>query len=56
MKASSLIGFKLFNALPSNIRTLNGGIKVFKPTLKVYHLSHFYSAEKFTSIENSYVL
>jgi hypothetical protein len=45
---------KLFNALPSHIKTLNCDFQIFKPAPKDYFLSHsFYSAEEFTSIENT---
>jgi hypothetical protein len=36
----------------SSINSLNYDIKVFKPALKDYLLSHNYSVEEFTSIEN----
>jgi hypothetical protein len=39
-------GFKLFNTLPDSIKSLNHDVKVFKPALKGYLLSHsFYSVE-----------
>jgi hypothetical protein len=43
---------KLFSTLPGGIKSLNHDIKVFKPALKDYPLSHSYSIEEFTSIEN----
>jgi hypothetical protein len=52
-KGAFYAGIKLFNILPSNTKTLSHDIKVFKPALKDYLLSHsFYSVEEFTSIEN----
>jgi hypothetical protein len=44
-------GKKLFSTLPDSIKSLNHDINVFKPALK-YLLSHSYSVEEFTSIEN----
>jgi hypothetical protein len=50
-------GTKLFNNLPPTIKSLNHDIKVFKPALKDYLLTHsFYSADDFTSVENSQAL
>jgi hypothetical protein len=47
-------GIKLFNNLPPIIKSLNHDIKVFKPALKDYLLTHsFYSVDDFTSVENS---
>jgi hypothetical protein len=46
-------GIKLFNNLPPTIKSLNHDIKVFKPALKDYRLTHSYSADDFTSVENS---
>jgi hypothetical protein len=47
-------GIKLFNNLPPTIKSLNHDIKVFKPALKDYLLTHFfYSIDDFTSVENS---
>jgi hypothetical protein len=47
-------GIKLFIKLPPNSKSLNHGIKMFKPVLKEYLLSHsFYSVEEFTSTNNS---
>jgi hypothetical protein len=41
-------GIKLFNHLPPTIKSLNYDIKVFKPALKDYLLSHsFYSVDNF---------
>jgi hypothetical protein len=46
-------GIKLFNTLPDSIKSLNHDIRVFKPALKDYILSHsFYSVEELTSSEN----
>jgi hypothetical protein len=48
------IGIKLFNNLPPTIKSLNHDIKVLKPALKDYILTHsFYSVDDFTSVENS---
>jgi hypothetical protein len=47
-------GIKLFNNLPPYIKSLNHNIKIFKPALKEYFLSHsFYSVEEFTLTKNS---
>jgi hypothetical protein len=47
-------GIKLFNNLPPKIKSLNHDIKVFKPALKDYLLTHsFYSTDDFTSVETS---
>jgi hypothetical protein len=46
-------GIKLFNNLPPTIKNLNHDIKVFKPALKDYILTHSYSVDDFTSVENS---
>jgi hypothetical protein len=51
-KGAYYAGIKLFTTLPGSIKSLNHGIKVFKPALKDYLLSHSYSVEEFTSIEN----
>jgi hypothetical protein len=51
-KGAYYAGIKLFNTLPDSIISLNHDIKVFKPALKDYLLSHSYSIEEFTSIEN----
>jgi hypothetical protein len=51
-KGAYYAGIKLFNNLPDSIKSLNHDIKVFKPALKDYLLSHSYSVEEFTSIEN----
>jgi hypothetical protein len=52
-KGAYLAGIKLFNTLLASIKSSNHDIKVFKPALKNYLLSHsFYSVEEFTSIEN----
>jgi hypothetical protein len=56
-KGVDYAGIKLFNTRPSNIRSLNHDIKVFKPALKNYLLPHsFYPVEEFTSTENSQIL
>jgi hypothetical protein len=53
-KGGYYIGIKLFNNLPPTIKSLNHDIKVFKPALKDYLLTHsFYSADDFTFVENS---
>jgi hypothetical protein len=42
----------LSNVHPSNIKTLNYYIKVFKPALEDYHLAHTsYSVDKFFQLE-----
>jgi hypothetical protein len=42
------MSIKLFNHLPPKIKSLNYDIKVFKPALKDYPLSHyFYSVDDF---------
>jgi hypothetical protein len=47
-------GVKLFSKLPHYIKSLNNDLKIFKPALKEYLLSHsFYSLEEFTSTNNS---
>jgi hypothetical protein len=47
-------GIKLFNNLPSTIRSLNHDTRVFKPALIDYLLTHsFYSVHDFSSVENS---
>jgi hypothetical protein len=47
-------GIKLFNNLPPTIKSLNHDIKVLKPALKDYLLTHSsYSVDDFTSVENS---
>jgi hypothetical protein len=47
-------GIKLFSYLLPTIKSLNHDIKVFKPALKDYFLTHsFYSVDDFTSVENS---
>jgi hypothetical protein len=46
-------GIKLLSKLPSNNRSLNRDIKLFKPALKEFLLSHSYSVEEFTLTENS---
>jgi hypothetical protein len=52
-KGTYYAGTKLFNTLPSSIKSLNHDIKVFKPALKDCLLSlSFYCVEEFTSIEN----
>jgi hypothetical protein len=52
-KGAYYAGIKLFSSLPSN-KSLRHDIKVLKPELKNYLLSHsFYSVEEFTSIKNS---
>jgi hypothetical protein len=38
-------GIKLFNSLPDSIKRLNHTVKLFKPALKDYLLSHSYSVE-----------
>jgi hypothetical protein len=49
-------GIKLFSNLPPNFRSVNHDIKMFKPALKEYFLSHvFCSVEEFTLIKNSYL-
>jgi hypothetical protein len=51
-KAVYCAGIKLFNTLPSSIKSLNNDMKVFKPALKENPLSHSsYSVEEFTSVE-----
>jgi hypothetical protein len=53
-KGAYYTGIKLFNNLPCTIKSLNYDIKVFKPTLRDYLLTHsFYSIDDFTSVENS---
>jgi hypothetical protein len=50
-------GIKSFNNLPPTIKSLNHNIKVFKPALKDYHLTHsFYSVDDFICVENSKAL
>jgi hypothetical protein len=49
-KGAYYAGIKLFNTFPASIKSLNHNIKVFKPALKDYLLSHSYSGEEFTSI------
>jgi hypothetical protein len=52
-KGACYAGIKLFNTLPDSIKSLNHDIKLFKPALKDYLLSHSsYSVEEFTSTEN----
>jgi hypothetical protein len=51
-KGAYYAGIKLFNSLPDSIQILNHDMKVFNPALKDYLLSHSYSIEEFTSIEN----
>jgi hypothetical protein len=52
-KDACYAGIKLFNILPDSIKSLNNDIKVLKPALKDYLLSHsFYTVEEFASIEN----
>jgi hypothetical protein len=44
-------GIKLFSTLPSSITSLSHDVKVFKPALRDYLLSHSsYSVEEFTLI------
>jgi hypothetical protein len=45
-------GIKLFNNLPPTIKSLNHVIKVFKPASKDYLLTHSYTVDDFTSVEN----
>jgi hypothetical protein len=45
-------GIKLFSTLSDSIKSSNHDIKVLKSALKDYILSHSYSVEEFTSIEN----
>jgi hypothetical protein len=45
-------GIKLFSTLPDIIKSFHHDIQVFKPALKDCLLSHSYSVEEFTSIEN----
>jgi hypothetical protein len=52
-KGAYYAGIKLFNALPSNIKSLNHYINEFKPALKDYRLLHSFYSVEFTSIENS---
>jgi hypothetical protein len=53
-KGAYYTGIKLFNNLPPTIKSLNHDIKVFKPALKDYLLTHsFYSVDDFTCVENS---
>jgi hypothetical protein len=52
-KGEYYIGIKLFNNLPPTIKSLNHDIKVFKPALKDYLLTHSYSKDDFNSVENS---
>jgi hypothetical protein len=48
------IGIKLFNNLPPTIKSLNHDIKVFKPALKDYLLTHsFHYIDDFTSVEEN---
>jgi hypothetical protein len=49
-------GIKLFNNLPTTIKSLNHDIKKFKPALKDYLLFHSYSIEEFTLTKNSQLL
>jgi hypothetical protein len=50
-KGAYYAGIKLLSTLPYNIKSLNHDVKVFKPVLKDYLLSHsFYPVEAFTSI------
>jgi hypothetical protein len=52
-KGAYYAGIKLFNTLPSSIKSLNHNIRVFKPAMKNYLSSRSsYSVEEFTSIEN----
>jgi hypothetical protein len=44
-------GIKLFNTLPSSIKSLNHNIKAFKPALKNYLLCHSYSVEGITKLK-----
>jgi hypothetical protein len=47
-------GIKLFSNHPATIRCLNHDIKLLKPVLKEFLLSHFfYSVEEFTLIKSS---
>jgi hypothetical protein len=46
-------GIKLFNNVTYTIKSLNHDIKVFKSALKDYLLTHSYSKDDFTSVENS---
>jgi hypothetical protein len=46
-------GIELLKNLPPTIKSLNHDIKVFKPALKDYLLTHSYSVDDFTSVENS---
>jgi hypothetical protein len=46
-------GIKLFNNLPPTIKSLNRDIKAFKPALKDHILTHSYSVDDFTFVENS---
>jgi hypothetical protein len=41
---------KLFDNLPPTIKSLNRDIKVFKPALKDYLLTHSYSVDDLTSV------
>jgi hypothetical protein len=46
-------GIKLFNNLPPTIKSLDHDIKVFKPALRDYLLTHsLYFVNDFTSTEN----
>lgn len=40
-------GIKLFNHLPPKIKSINYDIKIFRPALKDYLLSHSYSVDDF---------
>jgi hypothetical protein len=44
-KGACYAGIKLFNTLPSNIKSLSHDIKVVKPALKDFVSSHFCSIE-----------
>jgi hypothetical protein len=52
-KGAYYVGIKLFT-IQTSIKSLNYDMKVFKPALKDYLLSHsLHSIEEFTLIENS---
>jgi len=46
----------LFNKFPPTIKSSDHDIKVFKPALKQYQLSHLYSVQEFASIRQLQLL
>jgi hypothetical protein len=46
-KGAYYYGTKIFNKLPSNIKTIRGNITKFKTTLKCLYMNSFYTLEEY---------